>query len=328
MSANNIPAGLRVPTQTPLDAKLHVASQAVLSDLGSNNNLAYTYYEGMIVYCVAERTRWEWRQEIPGEITMKLLLDDFTYPNNLVVDGVTYSNKVFNFFRTSLQGPTGPAGADGADSIMVLSTNQCINLSQALVGSFVTLNFGSAIYNLGWKIGTRVKIFADGNNYLEGIVSSVITNPVSSINVNVDLVVGSGNFCDFNIVITGTPGTPGTNGIDGLDGLDYTANNLQRTITTFGDSTYTLQPEDNNYTLIIQTGGTNKYINIPTGLPENFAVAFIQKGAGDVRIDALSGVTRNTPITDAYTIKGPNYFAYLEQEGTSNTYYLGGNIKI
>ena len=240
MSANNIPAGLKVPTQTPLDAKLHVASQAVLSDLGSNNNLAYTYYEGMVVYCVAERTRWEWRQEIPGQIDLKLLLNDFTYPNNLVVDGVTYSNKVFNFFRTSLAGPTGPQG------------------------------------------------------------------------------------------VPGPAGANGTNGTNGADGLDYTSNNLQRNITVFADEQYTLVDADNNYTLIIETGGTAKDIKVPnTGLSAKFAVAFIQKGAGDVTISGFpGGATINTPIGGAFKIKGENFFAFLEKEGTSNIYYLGGNIKV
>lgn len=246
MSANNIPAGLKVPTQTPLDAKLHVASQAVLSNLGTGNNLAYTYYEGMIVYCVAEKTRWEWR-EVAG-VGTKLLGTDFTYPNNLVVDGVTYSNKVFNFYQTSLTGATGPAGPTGATGAT-----------------------GAA----------------------------------------------------------GTNGIDGIDGVDGVDGADYTANNLQSNVTVFTDSVYVLRPEDNNYTLIIETGGTNKAIEIPaTGLPTKFAVAFIQKGEGDVLFTGAVGVTISTPIIGAYTLKGNKYFAYLEKEGTSNTYYLGGNIKV
>ena len=323
MDYNNIPKGLKLTTQIPLDVKTYVADEATLAYLGTGDNLAYTYYDGLRVFCIAERTNYEWREVQAGEENEGLVTLDFTYPAGLTAFGIDYSNKKYNFFPFTF---TGANGLNGINAIMALYTSQCINVSQALVGDFVTLNFGSPIYNLGWKIGTRVRIHGSSSLFLEGIVSSVITNPVSSINVNIDLVVGSGNFCDFNIVITGNPGA---NGADGSDGLDYTANNLQRTITTFSDGSYELQSTDNNHTLIIETDGSNIFIGIPaTGLPEKFAVAFIQKGTGDVRIDGYSGVTVNSPIQFADTIKGPNYFAYLEREGTSNVYYLGGNIKV
>lgn len=94
---NNIPTGLIVPAQIPLDAKLYVADEASLTNLGVSNNLAFTYYEGMIVYCVAEKTRWEWREGAVGEIG--LLPTGFTYPSPLIINGVDYSNKTFNFYR-------------------------------------------------------------------------------------------------------------------------------------------------------------------------------------------------------------------------------------
>ena len=97
MSAvNDIPTGLRVPAQVPLDAKLYVASEASLLNLGIANNLAFTYYEGMIIYCVAERRRYEWREGAVGEVG--LLPTGFTYPNPLIVNGIDYSGKTFNFF--------------------------------------------------------------------------------------------------------------------------------------------------------------------------------------------------------------------------------------
>ena len=97
MSAvNNIPTGLLVAAQLPLDVKLYIDSEASLVYLGINNNLAYTYYEGMIVYCVAEKRRWEWREGTVGETG--LLPTGFTYPNGLIVNNVDYSNKTFNFY--------------------------------------------------------------------------------------------------------------------------------------------------------------------------------------------------------------------------------------
>lgn len=376
MSANNIPAGLKVPTQTPLDAKLHVASQAVLSNLGTNNNLAYTYYEGMVVYCVAERTRWEWR-EVGGTGT-KLLITDFTYPNNLVVDGVTYSNKVFNFYQTSLAGPTGPAGPTGTTGAQGIPGTPGTNGAAGTDGVFG----GNSVQSMGWALTS---------NAIEG--NSFITQPVAyhifrASNVadyttiyqvgfnNVNIVGGdlsswidtftlsnsatkgylrffnATNSQEFlilaikNVIVQGTgpntltsfaveyithngifPWNTNGNGVCSFTQNGSSSDNLQRTISTFSDSSYELQPEDNNYTLIIDTQGTNKFIGIPsTGLPEKFAVALIQKGAGDVTITPYSGVTMSTPIAFANKIKGPSFFAFLEKEGTSNTYYLGGNI--
>ena len=95
-SVADIPVGLRVPAQVPLDAKLYIADEASLMNLGISNNLAFTYYEGMIVYCVLERRRYEWRVGGIGEVG--LLPIGFTYPNPLIVNGVDYSGKTFNFF--------------------------------------------------------------------------------------------------------------------------------------------------------------------------------------------------------------------------------------
>lgn len=97
MNSNDSIVGIRVSTQLPLDVKTHKDSEAVLADLGENNNLAYTYYKGMLVYCVAERTEWEWREPIVSNET-GLLPSNFTYPSGLIVGGVDYSNKEYNFF--------------------------------------------------------------------------------------------------------------------------------------------------------------------------------------------------------------------------------------
>ena len=95
-SVNDIPTGLRVPAQIPLDAKEYKLSQADLANLGPGNNLAYTYFKGMTAYCALEQTRWEWREKGVGEVG--LIVGDFTYPSGLVIFGINYSNKTYNFF--------------------------------------------------------------------------------------------------------------------------------------------------------------------------------------------------------------------------------------
>ena len=95
---NDIPSGLRVGRQQPLDGKKEIASEVILSSLGTNNNLAYSYYEGLEVKCLAEGTYYEWREVVGVETGF--LPSHFTYPTGLApVNGVNYSGRTFNFFK-------------------------------------------------------------------------------------------------------------------------------------------------------------------------------------------------------------------------------------
>jgi hypothetical protein len=115
-SVNDIPVGLRIPSQIPLDAKVYKLSQADLAYLGPSSNLAYTYFKGMIAYCALEQTRWEWREpKFVGEVG--LLPTNFLYPSNLIIFGIDYSQKSYNFFPSSLIGATGATGQTGAQGI-------------------------------------------------------------------------------------------------------------------------------------------------------------------------------------------------------------------
>lgn len=96
---NNIPAGLNIPTQIPLNIKENVLNEATLAYLGLSNNLAYTYHDQMIVTCLEEGTRYMWREVLIGEENTGLIPLDFTYPSNIVVYGIIYSNRKFNFFK-------------------------------------------------------------------------------------------------------------------------------------------------------------------------------------------------------------------------------------
>lgn len=94
----NIPTALRVPAQIPLDIKTIALNETVLSNLGDNDNLAFTYYNGLKVYCVEEKTTYIWKEVEIGEENTGLLTSDFTYPDNLIVNNVDYSLKSYNFF--------------------------------------------------------------------------------------------------------------------------------------------------------------------------------------------------------------------------------------
>ena len=96
---NDIPTKLRVPAQLALDAKSVVTTLSELQTLGTNNNLAYTYYKGMPVICAENIGLYRWRPVEEGE-TGGTLASNFTYPAGIVSeDGVIYSNIAYNFFK-------------------------------------------------------------------------------------------------------------------------------------------------------------------------------------------------------------------------------------
>ena len=96
---NDIPTKLRVPAQLALDAKSVVTTLSELQTLGTNNNLAYTYYKGMPVICAENLGLYRWRPAKEGE-TGGTLPSNFTYPAGIVSeDGVIYSNIAYNFFK-------------------------------------------------------------------------------------------------------------------------------------------------------------------------------------------------------------------------------------
>lgn len=94
----NIPLGLKITSQIPFDYKSYVLNEDVLKNLGTNNNLAYTYHKGLIVYCALENTRYEWR-EAPIDDSSGLLTSNFIYPDGLIVNSIDYSLKEYNFFK-------------------------------------------------------------------------------------------------------------------------------------------------------------------------------------------------------------------------------------
>ena len=114
-----------------------------------------------------------------------------------------------------------------------------------------------------------------------------------------------------------------TNNTGGVFTVSGFVENLQKTIT----SSYTLTALDNNYSIMIDNGGNQITITVPTGLPARINIGFIQQGSGDITISG-SGTTIRTPLTGAFKIKGQNYNAYLEQVGSSNVYQLLGNLKV
>lgn len=116
MDYTNKALGLRVQTQIPLNVKAYKESENDLKNLGLNNNLAFTYEKGLIVYCIEEGTRYEWKEMEVGDVG--LLPSNFTYPPNIITFGIDYSNKEYNFV---LYGRTIPVINPGLQEVLDVS---------------------------------------------------------------------------------------------------------------------------------------------------------------------------------------------------------------
>lgn len=113
---SDIPTSLRVTTQLPLDHKRFSVSEAELSNLGTSNNLAFTYYDNLKVFCWAEKSEWVWRQVQPGEENTGLVASDFIYPNGVIYPNPGYENKKYNFFEI----------VPGVDTQIIAGTNTTV----------------------------------------------------------------------------------------------------------------------------------------------------------------------------------------------------------
>lgn len=104
----------------------------------------------------------------------------------------------------SLEGANGTNGADGARALTNLyyaSTNYTLQTGT------LNLLITTPLVNLGWIQGTRIRIWNSATAYMEGVITSTISNPqTSNISVDIDYVVGSGSPSTWYVGITGDLG--------------------------------------------------------------------------------------------------------------------------
>lgn len=96
---NDITAGLRVPSQRPLDVKLYVLTYAELESLGAADFKAFRYYKGMTIYCAENEKLYRWRTPV-DEVEVGVLANHYTYPVGAVSFGIDYSGQAYNLFPT------------------------------------------------------------------------------------------------------------------------------------------------------------------------------------------------------------------------------------
>ena len=226
-----------------------------------------------------------------------------------------------------------------------------VSINEANLDTFIEAN--QKTYTVA-NVGTGVSVYKDsttvGNNtqfnlkklrsnggtvliteLTDEINFEVVTTPLDiNITAGANIVVTEPTPNNFvisstdNIALLENSATTTITG-DGTLGNEYQVdvNNLQKVVSIFP---YTLLDGDDKYTIFIDNGVSNVIINVPDTLPSNFSVAFVQKGTGDVTITPTGTSVINSAL--GYKIKGQYYWALLEKELNTVTYYLIGNTKL
>jgi hypothetical protein len=96
MPVIDLATGIKTATQIPLDDKAYIKTLSALQDLGVSNSKAFTYYDGLIVICVADKNEYIWRKALTNEIGV--LASNFIYPVGSIVNEIDYSEEAYNFF--------------------------------------------------------------------------------------------------------------------------------------------------------------------------------------------------------------------------------------
>ena len=165
----DVPKGFNVPKQVRLDSITGVQNELTLKNLGSGNNLAFKYYEGLKIYCKDEKTEYVWREVIGSETG--LLTTHFVYPTYSPVDGINYSGKSFNFFEIASSNITPP---DGSETKLVQGSNVTITGIGTIVNPYI-ISSNSEISETYIEEGDNVVITGTG----------IISDPYI-INTNLD----------------------------------------------------------------------------------------------------------------------------------------------
>ena len=290
MDYSNIPTGLKITSQIPLDVKKYVKDEDTLAYLGVDDNLAFTYHDQLEVLCLEEKSKYIWREVQPGEENTGLVPLDFIYPLNLPETyNINYSGKTYNFFLT--------------EYITVENINENINIINVGEGVEVYKGYNGTSNEHEFRTVVTENLGA-GKSFLRDIQQNT-----DELNIRVK-------------TITSTKSSINIEG--GLNELNFEVNNLQKTISIFP---YEFTSDDDKYTIFVDNASSNVLLNIPDDLVDNFCCTLIQKGTGEVAVVTTGTSSLSYPSTLQNIIKGQNFWALIEKESNLDNYFLIGSLK-
>lgn len=102
MTSSNILTALIVNGQIPLDGKTYFLTLSSMINLGTGDQNAFKYYEGMEAYCNENKKKYVWREVLQEESPENpgLIAGHYTYPAGALAEGINYAGRSFNFFET------------------------------------------------------------------------------------------------------------------------------------------------------------------------------------------------------------------------------------
>jgi len=238
--STNIPTGLNITSQIPLNIKENVLNEATLAYLGVDDNLAFTYHNKIKITCLEEGTIYEWREVQIGEENTGLIPLDFTYPiDTPITYEIDYSLKTFNFFP--YQGPVGPQGPIG-DTTVFNNPATFTNLDKY---TYNTENSNLVLERLGDSYYTYRKCGLDSWEKVE-LTTNVPGNPLRTGAITIEkvkqYVLPLINTSD--VVMSGTWFESRSGGADNyINGLE------SRSVTNTDTLTFTFENKAINQTL-------------------------------------------------------------------------------
>lgn len=138
---SDISSSLRVATMCPLDAKSIFETLDEMKALGEQNSNAFTYYEGMLTYCVETNESYRWEEVTFG--SNGLIVPSFVYPPNTVIKGKDYSERIFNFVLDSSQSSGVVKSLFYVEPSVNFEIKENVEPSQAMYFGKLDIGFGS-----------------------------------------------------------------------------------------------------------------------------------------------------------------------------------------
>ena len=195
----DVPKGFNVPKQVRLDSITGVQNELTLKNLGSGNNLAFKYYEGLKVYCKDEKTEYVWREVIGVETG--LLDTHFIYPTYSPVDGIDYSGKSFNFFLVTNNGTP----ANGSETKINSGTNTTVTGLGTIASPYVINSIDTVANGSETKIneGDNITITGNGTQSTPYIINADLTDLGIIKTVNNEVISPTQSLSIINNELTG-----------------------------------------------------------------------------------------------------------------------------